>query len=100
MSDPLPSSLRWFAHGIDEKTVRKRVLAAFYSQEDDYQGRLDAIDDSRQGNTIILREKTPWQGVRGKWARTYASADGHSEIHVEPDGDFTAWESERIPHAP
>ena len=47
--------------------------------------------------TILIREKQAWQSVNGKWARTYGFADGHSEVHSSPDGDFGPWESERMP---
>lgn len=29
-------------------------------------------------------------------ARTYGFADGHMEIHHSPEGDFEAWERERM----
>ena len=32
----------------------------------------------------------------GKWVKVYGFADGHSEIHKEADGNFEAWEKERI----
>ena len=49
--------------------------------------------------TILIREKQAWQSVNGKWARTYGFADGHSEVHISPDGDFGPWESERMQRA-
>jgi hypothetical protein len=45
--------------------------------------------------TILARERTPWVNARGRFARTYVFADGHSEIRASPDGDFDAWEQER-----
>jgi len=47
------------------------------------------------GNVIVIREKQAWQS-NGKWSRIYAFADGHSEIHASPDGNFDEWESQRI----
>jgi prepilin-type processing-associated H-X9-DG protein len=46
-----------------------------------------------KNTVIVLREKEAWQSVYGQWAKTYAFADGHSEIHVEADGDFNAFEA-------
>jgi hypothetical protein len=31
------------------------------------------------------------------YARTYVFADGHSEIHTTPDGNFEKWETEHTP---
>ncbi len=46
---------------------------------------------------ILVREKEPWPNPNSTGtARTYLFADGHSEIHSAPDGDYTAWEKERI----
>jgi hypothetical protein len=60
-----------------------------------YQGLLDEV--ANPAMTIILREKEPFQALRRPGlARTYVFADGHSEIHLAPDGDFTAWERERL----
>jgi RNA polymerase sigma factor (sigma-70 family) len=60
-----------------------------------YQGRLKDLKDP--ASTILIREKEAWSNASGTgMARTYAFADGHSEIHLAPDGDFTAWESTRI----
>jgi RNA polymerase sigma factor (sigma-70 family) len=65
-----------------------------------YQGSLTsasktaAFDPSR---TIVLREKEPRQSSNGRWARAYAFADGHSEIHLAPMPDgFADWEKERL----
>jgi prepilin-type processing-associated H-X9-DG protein len=32
----------------------------------------------------------------GTWQKTYGFADGHAEIHTEPDGNFDDWESQHI----
>jgi prepilin-type processing-associated H-X9-DG protein len=55
---------------------------------------LDDVPDPAR--TILMREKEafPVSGREGL-SRTYLFADGHSEIHLAPDGDFTAWEQER-----
>ncbi len=60
-----------------------------------YHGRLKDLKDP--ASTILIREKEAWSNASGTgMARTYAFADGHSEIHLAPDGDFTAWESTRL----
>jgi RNA polymerase sigma factor (sigma-70 family) len=47
-------------------------------------------------STIVLREKKAWQNPKGGWSRTYGFADGHSEIHSSPNGDFEQWEKTRM----
>jgi hypothetical protein len=42
--------------------------------------------------TIVLREKQAWQSSAGNWLKSYGFADGHSEIHTEPNGDFANYE--------
>jgi RNA polymerase sigma factor (sigma-70 family) len=60
-----------------------------------YQGRLDAIPKLSQ--TIVIREKEATQSpTDGRWSRSYGFADGHSEIHVAPDGNFEPWESQHL----
>jgi RNA polymerase sigma factor (sigma-70 family) len=59
-----------------------------------YQGSLDSLS-SNASKIIVLREKQPWF-AEGKWARAYAFADGHSEIHSSPDGNFEAWEKQHL----
>lgn len=60
-----------------------------------YAGTL--ADIANPAEAIVFRERTPWQTHDGKWARTYGFADGHSEIHSSPDGDFSAFEAARQP---
>ena len=59
-----------------------------------YQGSWDALTNAR--NVIVLRERQAWQSPNGNWAKVYGFGDGHSEIHAAPDGNFDAWERERI----
>ncbi|HEY1789456.1 MAG TPA: hypothetical protein VGJ73_14965, partial [Verrucomicrobiae bacterium] len=40
----------------------------------------------------IVVESGAWPTLEGKWAKAYGFADGHSEVHVEANGDFTAFE--------
>ena len=59
-----------------------------------YQGSITNI--ANPGNTLVLKEKQAWQALDGKWKKTYGFADGHSEIHMEPSGNFDDWESQHI----
>jgi hypothetical protein len=61
-----------------------------------YHGALSEITNPPPSQTILLREKQAWQSVNGNWAKTYGFADGHSEVHISPDGSFENWESERL----
>jgi RNA polymerase sigma factor (sigma-70 family) len=65
-----------------------------------YQGKW--TDVKKPSDTAVLREKQARQSPNGKWTRAYGFADGHSEIHMESDGNFEAWEKEHIlaPAAP
>jgi hypothetical protein len=42
--------------------------------------------------TIVLREKQAWQSPAGNWLKGYGFADGHAEIHTEPNGNFDEYE--------
>jgi len=46
--------------------------------------------------TIVLREKHATPTRDGRWQKTYGFADGHAEIHAEPDGNFDPWESQHL----
>lgn len=60
-----------------------------------YRGILDDLQNPAM--TIVMREKAASPAPDGKGlVRTYLFADGHSEIHRAPDGDFTAWEEARL----
>lgn len=50
--------------------------------------------------TIVIREREAWQHPNGKWFKAYGFADGHSEVHAEPDGNFETWEKPRLPVPP
>ena len=59
-----------------------------------YSGSITNITDV--SNTLLLREKQPWQAPDGTWRKTYGFADGHAEVHREQSGNFDDWESQRI----
>lgn len=50
--------------------------------------------------TIVIREQQPERGSDDVWSRVYGFGDGHYEIHRLPDGNFEAWEKERMATAP
>jgi RNA polymerase sigma factor (sigma-70 family) len=51
--------------------------------------------------TIIMREKSAFpNGDQTGFLRTYLFADGHSELHSSPDGNFEAWEKSRMVQTP
>jgi hypothetical protein len=56
-------------------------------------GDLNAV--TLPNTAIVLREKQAWKGPRGRWNRTYAFADGHTEIASSDTEDFTAWEERK-----
>jgi hypothetical protein len=60
-----------------------------------YQGSLSNLfGGTNLGQIIVMREKEAQPGPNGSWNRTYGFADGHSEIHMAVDGDFSLWESQ------
>jgi hypothetical protein len=48
---------------------------------------------------IVLREIRPWP-KDGQWVKAYGFADGHMEVHAEPDGNFDPWEQQHITEPP
>ncbi len=83
-----------------QEADKMHAAAAQYGIQDDqfemvWQGSVKDLK-SPQG-IIVVREKQPFLFENGRWARTYLFADGHSEVHASTDGDFTAWEKERLP---
>jgi hypothetical protein len=48
------------------------------------------------GETILFREKQPRRSPTGEWFKVYGFADGHTEIHSEPDGNFEEGERQRL----
>jgi hypothetical protein len=58
------------------------------------QGLLQEIKDASQ--TLLIREKEAVRTPDGQWMKCYAFADTHVEVHVEPAGQFDAWEQPRL----
>lgn len=59
-----------------------------------YQGPLSSIPNP--AFTIVIREREVRPSPNGGWSKAYGFADGHSEIHGSKDGNFDAWEKQRI----
>ena len=63
-----------------------------------YHGSLN--DLTNPASTLLMRESQPWPTIAGKWARSYAFGDGHSEVHVEPSDNFDDFEQQHMASAP
>lgn len=61
--------------------------------ETKFEGNLKELAST--ATTIVLKERHAWQDKEGNWLRTYAFADGHTEIHRTKDGNFDEWERPR-----
>jgi len=73
---------------------KDEVLLATNQFELVYQGSRSAI--TNPSSTIVIREIP----VAGSTLRAYGFADGHSEIHKEETGDFSAYEAQHIINQP
>lgn len=62
-----------------------------------YHGSLQAL--TNPAATIVIREPQPFS-FDGRWFKTYGFADGHSEVHTEPSGNFDGWEAQHMAPAP
>jgi hypothetical protein len=58
-----------------------------------YRGSYQAL--TNPSSVIVIREQQPFS-FNGRWAKTYGFADGHSEVHSEPSGNFDAWEAQHM----
>jgi pyruvate/2-oxoglutarate dehydrogenase complex dihydrolipoamide acyltransferase (E2) component len=92
-NDRLPSSLaearRFLLASEESQVLRAEALELVFT------GRF--VDLRDPANTIVIREREPWRDARGRLARTYAFADGHSEIHAADSlEELEAWERERM----
>jgi RNA polymerase sigma factor (sigma-70 family) len=98
--DQVPSSFEQAAPFFPEEfKAQAQAEAAKYGLTNDqfeivYHGSIKSITAPQ--STIVIREKQAWQTPYGTWARSYAFADGHSEIHVAADGNFAPWEAQHM----
>jgi RNA polymerase sigma factor (sigma-70 family) len=73
------------------------ALTQFNQFEIVYQGSTNIANPS---SVIVVRDKEASISHDGKWQKTYGFADGHSEVHVEANGNFTPWEQKHIVSSP
>ena len=59
-----------------------------------YRGAVGAL--TNPDSTILVRETQAHQALSGNWIKTYGFADGHVEVHTEPDGNFEPWERQHM----
>jgi hypothetical protein len=85
--------------GPDDVTPEEKAQTTLTADQYEilYHGRREGMTNPPPEGTIIIREKQPWQTIKGTWARTYIYGNGAGTIHTEPDGNFDKWESVRIP---
>lgn len=89
--DQLPATLA-AARNYLGKTSDTAPILTEDQLEITYQGKL--ADIATPAQTILVREREP-VSIAGKLCRGYLFADGHSEIHTAPDGNFAQWELDR-----
>lgn len=58
-----------------------------------YSGAMTNIPDP--ASTVVIRETEPWL-YNGQWTKSYGFADGHVELHSEPNGNFDNYEQQHI----
>ena len=99
--DQLPTSFDQAARYLPEALKADPVLddtAEFIEMtkqfEIVYKGPREAL--TKPGDVILIRERQAWQTPDSKWAKAYAFADGSAQVHVEPDGNFDAWEKQHM----
>ncbi len=57
-----------------------------------YQGSISSITNVSE--TIVLKEKQPWQALNGQYMKVYGFADGHAQVQAEPPEGFDAYEQQ------
>jgi len=58
-----------------------------------YHGPLSNV--ANPATAVVVRSIQPWSS-NGKWAKAYGFADGHSEVHSVPDGNFDEFEQQHV----
>jgi len=62
-----------------------------------YRGSRDALTNSGDEDTLILRERQARQNLTGKWGRVYGRVDGSALTLFLPNPeDLARWENERL----
>ncbi|MCC7376376.1 MAG: sigma-70 family RNA polymerase sigma factor [Verrucomicrobiales bacterium] len=104
-----------YASENDDRFPETFADAAKHFQADEQNPAVSVLDPNRfeivfkgslkdltnPSRTIVIREREPFTTTSKATGakvqqRAYAFADGHSEIHAAPDGNFEAWEREHL----
>ena len=88
-----PDTWDQVAHDMDSANRESFLSFATDNFEIVYHGKLS---EPNSGETILFREKQARRSPTGEWIKTYCFADGHTETHTEPDGNFEAWERQHL----
>lgn len=67
---------------------------------DDFEFVTPGLVNDKAPDKIMLREKNPRKTPEGKWQKAYALADGSVQTINSDDGNFDAWEQDRIVSSP
>jgi RNA polymerase sigma factor (sigma-70 family) len=84
--DQLPTNFDQVTRYLTDKTLAENASNDF---EIIYQRSLHAV--SHPDAVILFQDRQAWQ-YDGKWAKTYGFVDGHAEININANGDFSAFE--------
>jgi hypothetical protein len=88
-----PDTWEQVADQIDAANRESFLSFATNNFEIVYHGKLS---EPNSGETILFRERQARRSSAGEWIKTYCFADGHTEVHSEPDGNFEPWEQQRL----
>jgi hypothetical protein len=92
-NDQSPDTWEQVADQIGAEHRDAFLSSATNNYEIVYHGKL--MQDG-SGETILFRERQARRSPTGEWFKVYGFADGHTEIHSEPDGNFEAWERQHV----
>lgn len=97
--DTFPASFEEAARYAPKEPDSETPLFDLNQFELMYHGSFKAI--THPAETILIRERETFTTTdpttrKTRFNRTYAFADGHSEIHASPDGNFEEWERTRL----
>jgi len=60
----------------------------------EYHGSMANV--ANPASAIVVQSFEPFMS-HGKWAKAYGFADGHAEVHSDPDANFNDWEQQHVP---
>jgi RNA polymerase sigma factor (sigma-70 family) len=84
--DRIPTNFDQAATYFADKNLAETLSDDF---EIVYRGPRQAI--ANPAKIILIQERQAWL-LNGKWAKVYGFADGHVEVQVKANGDFSAFE--------